>query len=168
MKKQSVAIILISTFILTLLIGYALFSQSVTISGTATASATMDMEFTTATISSEVGSVSTSAVISQDGNTLTITVPQLQYPGSYANIQVIVTNVGTVPVKLTGVTENGLTTDNNIKISYTGLQDYVTNQTVISPNGTHTFNVKVEWDENSTQASQNINFSILLNYEQAV
>jgi hypothetical protein len=165
MKKQPIIFVIFLAVVLILSIGYATFSESITVSGTATASATMDVEFTTASVTSEVGSINASATISNDKNTLSINVPRLEYPGAYAVISGTITNVGTIPVELTNISETNLITDDNIKISYTNLggYEYVT----MNPNGTRNFTVKVEWDEDSEASTNNLNFSIVLNYVQA-
>lgn len=164
MKKQSLIVVCIVGFLLTLTIGYASFSDTIKINGTATAKGNFDMEFTKAQIVSEVGSTNTSAQISDDKNILKITVPKLEYPGAYSEILVTITNKGTIPAKLTSLQEEGLTTDQNVIVSYTGLQEV--KDVVMNQNGTQTFSVKVMWDANSTSSSENVEFSIKLNYAQ--
>ena len=46
MKKQNIVIIAVIALVLVLAVGYALFSETLTINGTATASANFDIEFT--------------------------------------------------------------------------------------------------------------------------
>ena len=164
MKKQPIILVIFLAVVLILSIGYAVFAQTLTIDATATASGTMDVEFTNASVSSEVGSINASATISNDKNTLSINVPRLEYPGAYAVISGTITNVGTIPVELISINETNLTTDDNIKISYTNLGGY--QNVTLNPNGTQTFTVKVEWDEDSEASTNNLNFSIGLNYRQ--
>lgn len=163
MKKQSIIFVSIITLMIVLSVGYALFSNTITIQGTVTANARMDVEFTTAAVTTEVGSTNASALINSDKNVLTITVPSLEYPTSYAIVTVTVTNVGTIPVKLTGVRTSGFN-NSDLNISYTNLDSYV--DTTMNVNDTHTFTVKVEWDEDSQAQVQNANFNIYLDYEQ--
>lgn len=165
MKKQSLLIVSIVAFLLTLTIGYAVFSDTITINGTANAKGNFDVEFTTASIISEVGSTNTLAEISEDKNTLTITVPKLEYPGAYSEITVTITNKGSIPAKLTSIEETGLETDPNVVVSYTGLQEL--KDIVINQDQTQSFNLKVMWDSNSTASSENVEFTIKLKYEQA-
>lgn len=164
MKKQSLLIVSVVAFLLTLTIGYAVFSDTITINGTANAKGNFDVEFTTASISAEVGSTNTLAEISEDKNTLTITVPKLEYPGAYSEITVTITNKGSIPAKLTTIEETGLEADPNVVVSYTGLQEL--KDVAINQNQTQTFNIKVMWDPNSTQSSENVEFAIKLKYEQ--
>ena len=105
MKKQSIAIIGVIAFVLAVAVGYALFSEKLTIDGTATAKGDFDVEFTsvgTPTCSGFSGTceAATLGTISDDKNTLTITVNKLQYPGAYVEIPVTVTNKGSIPAVL--------------------------------------------------------------------
>lgn len=169
MKKQSIAIIGVIAFVLAVAVGYALFSEKLTINGTATAKGDFDVEFTsvgTPTCSGFSGSceAATLGTISDDKNTLTITVNKLQYPGAYVEIPVTVTNKGSIPAVLKSIEETGLTTDASVKVSYTGLTELKDQE--VAQNGTQNFTVKVMWDENSNTSSENVKFTIKLNYEQ--
>lgn len=169
MKKQSIAIIGVIAFVLAVAVGYALFSEKLTINGTATAKGDFDVEFTsvgTPTCSGFSGTceAATLGTISDDKNTLTITVNKLQYPGAYVEIPVTVTNKGSIPAVLKSIEETGLTTDASVKVSYTGLTELKDQE--VAQNGTQNFTVKVMWDENSNTSSENVKFTIKLNYEQ--
>ncbi len=169
MKKQSIAIIGVIAFVLAVAVGYALFSETLTINGTATAKGDFDVEFTsvgTPTCSGFSGTceAATLGTISDDKNTLTITVNKLQYPGAYVEIPVTVTNKGSIPAVLKSIEETGLTTDASVKVSYTGLTELKDQE--VAQNGTQNFTVKVMWDENSNTSSENVKFTIKLNYEQ--
>ncbi len=164
MKKQNIAIIGVIAFVLAISVGYALFSQTLTINGTATAKGSFDVQFATATIQKEVGSTGATATISEDKATLTVNVPKLEYPGAYVEIPVTVKNVGTIPAKLIEITETGLTTDASVKVSYTGLTELKDQQ--VDQNGTQSFTIKVMWDAASNKNSENVVFNIKLNYQQ--
>ena len=164
MKKQNIAIIGVIAFVLAISVGYALFSQTLTINGTATAKGSFDVQFATATIQKEVGSTGATATISEDKATLTVNVPKLDYPGAYVEIPVTVKNVGTIPAKLIEITETGLTTDASVKVSYTGLTELKDQQ--VDQNGTQSFTIKVMWDAASNKNSENVVFNIKLNYQQ--
>lgn len=164
MKKQNIAIIGVIAFVLAISVGYALFSQTLTINGTATAKGSFDVQFATATIQKEVGSTGATATISEDKATLTVNVPKLEYPGAYVEIPVTVKNVGTIPAKLIEITETGLTADASVKVSYTGLTELKDQQ--VDQNGTQSFTIKVMWDADSNKNSENVEFSIKLNYQQ--
>lgn len=170
MKKQNIAIIGVIAFVLAVAVGYALFSETLNINGTATAKGDFDVEFT------EVGTITKSgytdvdgtndiAVISADKNTLTVKVNKLDYPGAYVEIPVTITNKGSVPAKLKEIKETGLTAENRaIKVTYTGI---AASDTAINQNETQSMNIKVEWDKDVNASSENVEFKIQLNYEQA-
>ena len=164
MKTRRFAIITIISFLLAISIGYALFSSTINVSGTSTAQGTFDVEFYSATVSSHDGSTDETTVINNDHDQLEITVPKLAYPGAYATITVVVKNVGSIPCKLTGITSTGLTTDPNIQIT-TNVSDL--QNVVMTQNQTKTFTITVTWLSASTEKSENVEFSIGLNYEQA-
>ena len=145
MKRQSVVTIVILAMILTFTVGYALLSETVEVSGTATATGTMDVEFTTGSITSVAGCINASVTISNDKNAATITVPRLEYPGAYAVATLTVTNVGTLPVKITQIRTANFGTNSNgsgINVS-TNASDY--QSVTLNPNGTQTITVTVEW-----------------------
>lgn len=164
MKKQSVLIIGLISFVIAMTVGYAIFSETLEINGTASAQGNFDVEFTSANVNFEVGSSGSVATISEDKNSLSINVPKLEYPGAYAQIDVVITNKGSIPSVLKSIEEIGLTTDDSIKVSYTGLQEF--KDKTLLQNETQSFSVKVMWDENSTSSSENVGFTIKLNYEQ--
>lgn len=164
MSKKKVFLITIVSFLISISVGYALFSQSVNISGTSTAQGTFDVEFLSATISDHDGSTNETVEINNDHDQLELTVPELAYPGAYSTITVVVKNVGTIPAKLTGITTNGLNTDPNILI--TSNVDTVQN-VVMAQNQTTTFTITVTWIPTSQEKSENVEFTIGLNYSQA-
>lgn len=169
MKNHSMIIVGIVSFVLAISVGYALFSENLMVNGTATAEGTFDVEFTSIGTPTCVGftdncSADALTNISSDKNTLNITVNKLEYPGAYVEIPVTVTSKGSIPAVLKSITETGLTTDDTIKVSYTGLSE-LKNQK-IEQNATQDFKIKVMWDSNSNKSAQNVQFSIKLNYEQ--
>lgn len=169
MKKKSIAIIGVIAFVLTVAVGYALFSETLTVTGTATATGNFDVEFTKVGTITKVGYTgagdSEIAVISPDKNTLTVTVNKLDYPGAYVEIPVTITNKGSVSAKLKNINETGLTADSRaIKVTYTGV---AASDTPIDTNGTQEMNIKVEWDKTVNTSSSDVTFQIQLEYEQA-
>ena len=161
-KKKTIFLIIVS-FLLTISLGYAFFSQNINISGTSTAMGTFDVQFYSAAVSSHVGSTDETAVIDNANNRLDITVPKLAYPGAYTEFTIVVKNVGTIPARLTDITPSGFTSDPNITITsnVSTLQN-----AVMASNGTQTFTLRVTWNANSQQESQNVHFSLALNYTQ--
>ena len=169
MKKQSIAIIGVIAFVLAVVVGYALFSDNLTVSGSATATGDFDVEFTSVGEITKVGYTAVDATeiakISEDKNTLTVTVNKLDYPGAYVTIPVTITNKGSVSAKLKNINETGLTQDNRaIKVTYTVV---AASDTVIKTNDTQEMNIKVEWDPSINTGSSDVTFQITLEYEQA-
>lgn len=169
MKKQSIAIIGVIAFVLAVAVGYALFSETLTINGTATAEGNFDVEFTSVETPTCVGfsgtcDATTLTKISEDKNSLTVTVNKLEYPGAYVEIPVTVTNKGSIPAILTSIEETGLTTDPSVKVSYTGLEELKDQE--VAQNGTQSFKIKVMWDQDSNESATDVGFTIKLNYSQ--
>lgn len=168
MKKQNILIIGAIAIVLALAVGYALFSDTLTIGGTAKASGDFDVEFTTLGTPTCVGyskecTAANLATISNDKNTLTITVNKLSFPGAYVEIPVTITNVGSIPAVLKSIDETGLATDANVTVTYTGV---AASATPIAQNATQSMTIKVQWNTNSEASSENVSFQIKLNYEQ--
>ena len=171
MKKQNIAIIGVIAFVLAVAVGYALFSQTLTINGTATAKGSFDVQFTQVGQATSVGYTKVAesadlARISEDGTTLTITVNKLDYPGAYVEIPVTIQNKGTIPAKLKEIVQTGLKDETGpIKVSYSGL---AASETPINTNETQSMTIKVEWlpGVNTNTADGGVTFTIALKYEQ--
>lgn len=150
-SNKKYLILLLVVFLLALAIGYAAFSDTLTISGTANAKGTFNLEFQNATVDSAVGcdSVGTKATISADKDTLTVAVKDLAYPGAGAQFSVDIANVGTIPAKVLSVTPKNITGSTNIKIS--GLDAITTDHPTIDANGVCKLTFTVEWNKDSTE-----------------
>lgn len=179
MKKQNIAIIAAIALVLAVSVGYALFSQSLTVTGTATAKGDFDVQFTaigniksegytdanaTETDTDEIKK-SRIASISNNGHDLTITVNKLDYPGAYVEIPVTITNEGTIPAKLKNIEETNLTdTGRAVKVSYSGV---AASDVAINSKATQDMLIRVEWDQAVNEGNQEAaSFKIKLNYEQ--
>lgn len=169
-KKYLLAVLVL--FILALAAGYAAFSDVLTITGTANANGTFDMIFASCDVSKKVGvdEDGTTAVISDDQDTLTVVVKDLAYPGAGAQFDVVIKNNGTIPAQVKSVTPSGLPGTTNILIE--GLDVITAEHPVIEPNGTCSFSFTVEWDvTNATDLTDEektgIEFGLVVEYEQA-
>lgn len=160
-RKYYVVILLI--VIASLSIGYAIFSEVLNITGSATTTGTFDIEFTSATVSNSSNAGTPTAIISADKNTLTLTADTLQLPSAYAEYSVVVTNVGNIASELIGVTPVG-TSDTDITVS---IVPAFTTGTIINPSGTYAFTITVTWDSASTKSNKTLDYSIQLDYQQA-
>ena len=174
-KKNYVAIVLI-VLLLALAVGYEAFSQTLTITGTATASGNWDVKFTTADITNSIvtGTTANKADIASDGKSITVTV-NLATPGDGANIHTVITNAGNVVAKLktdgfkvtgTGFTEESTGVYKNGAILVKVPE--VTADHTIAASETKTFDFSVEWDPSVTNlaTSQTATFTITFDYEQ--
>ena len=147
--------------LLVMVVGYALFSQNLTINGTAKAEGKFNIEFTQATISAEKGSTGATATISDNGKILTITVPKLEYPGAYVDVSYTVKNTGTIDAifnthKITGTT-------NKIKANYDA-----SNLLYLAANDTATDNnIRIYWDSSvNTTDEEKTTIKYEINYIQ--
>ena len=117
-----------------------------------------------------VDEAGTTAVISDDQDTLTVVVKDLAYPGAGAQFDVVIKNNGTIPAQVKSVTPSGLPGTTNILIE--GLDVITAEHPVIEPNGTCSFSFTVEWDvTNATDLTDEektgIEFGLVVEYEQA-
>lgn len=169
-SKKSFLVVLFIVLILALAIGYAAFSDTLTISGTANANGKLDLEFTEATLvdSEGVDETNTKATISSDKNTLDVVVKDLAYPGAGAQFKAVIKNVGTAPAKIKAVTPTKITGEKSIKIE--GLDAIDEEHATIAINGTCEVNFTVVWDKTKdlTDATNGdtVTFSLVIEYEQ--
>lgn len=166
-KKRNYVIAVLVVLLLALAVGYAAFSDTLNITGTANAKGTFDMEFTSATIDTAtaqgINTVTSTAEVSADKNTVTVNIVDLAYPGAGTNVTVVVHNNGTVPAKLTGLNFTGID-DDDIEVSFpSGL---AINE-IVQPDATCTITFSVKWKTTSSLTSEkSVNFSATLDYSQ--
>ncbi len=165
MKANDKKYFIVSLFIvlLSLGVGYAIFSETLNITGTATVTGNFDVEFTSATVVENEHSESATAVISGDKNTLTIDAPDLKQPGAEVTVSVVVTNVGNINAELLSVNLVG-DDDPDIVVTYPTFPV----GTVLMPGLTHEFDIVIEWATDSQESEKTLNFSAELNYQQEV
>lgn len=166
-KKRNYVIVVLVVLLLALAVGYAAFSDTLNITGTANAKGTFNMEFTSATINTDsakgINAAGSSAAISDDKNTVTVVVKDLAYPGAGTNVTVVAKNAGTVPAKLNGLTFTGLN-DTDIKVTF---PDGLVKNEVVQPGGTCTITFSVKWDKESKLTTEKtIEFTAKLDYVQ--
>ena len=170
-SNKKYLIILLVVFLLALAVGYAAFTDTLTISGTANANGTFDVEFQNAVVDSTVGcnATETTATIAADKDTLNVVVKDLAYPGAGAQFTVDIVNVGTIPAKVTAVTPTNIEGSTNIKIS--GLDAITTDHKTLAAGEKCTLTFTVEWDANSTaelteEEKAGISFGLDIEYSQ--
>ena len=168
--KKNLIISILIILLLVLSIGYAAFSDILTISGTANAKGTFDLEFQNAEIVKNVGAdaTKTTAVISEDKNTLTVNVADLSYPGSGVEFAVDIVNVGSIPAEIQAVTPTNITGSNKIKV--TGLEVIKTDHPKIAAGDKCNIHFTVEWPIEAGEILENessISFGLEIEYVQS-
>ncbi len=165
-KKKNYVVILLIVFLLALAVGYAAFGDTLTITGTATANGTFDVNFISCEVKNAIGvnTDETKGVINDD--TLTVTVADLAYPGAGAQFDVVIKNEGTAPAKIKSITPTNIEGSEDIIIS--GLEAITEEHETIAVNGTCSFSFTVQWDPNSTDplTDESVSFGLVIEYEQ--
>ena len=179
-KKNYIAIVLI-VLLLALAVGYAAFSQTLKITGTATAnSGKWDVKFTAADASASIVTVDETLKNSATFTADTVTAKvYLNAPGDGSNITATITNAGELDAKLTGFTVKGIngttfTQDGN---NYTSESEAIVVKVppvtadgtdVLAKTQAKTFTFSVEWLDGKTVAEngETVEFEITFTYEQ--
>lgn len=162
MKKLKTITVISLVMLLIMGISYALLSDTITVTGSATTTGSLDVNVISASVSNQVGS--SNSTISNNNDTITINVPKLEYPGAYTEFSITLKNEGTINAKLKSIVENDMG-DANILVSYSGI---AVNE-LLNVNNSKTFTIKVEWLSSSTSASvDGVDISIDFIYEQNV
>ena len=167
-KKIIIAVLIV--LLLALAIGYAAFSDILTISGTANAKGTFDLEFQNAEVVKNVGADldKTTALISEDKNILTVNVADLNYPGSGVEFSVDIVNVGTIPAEVQAVTPTNITGSEKIKVA--GLDAIKTDHPKIEAGDKCNIHFTVEWPVDAGEILENessISFGLQIEYAQS-
>ena len=176
-KKNFVAIVLI-VLLLALAVGYAAFSQTLPISGTANASGNWDIKFVdgseTITNSIVEGTTANTAEVAGDGKSMDVTV-NLATPGDGATVTVDITNAGNVDAVIKSFKVEGADFSTSDNVTYKNGPILVKVPTVstgdeLSTGATKTFTFSVEWDPSETDSlgadGKTADFTITFEYEQ--
>ena len=169
-NNKKVFILMLIILLLILAVGYAVFSEILTISGTANAKGTFDLEFQNAEVVKNIGAdkEKTTAEISADKNTLTVNVGDLAYPGAGVEFSVDIVNVGTMPAEVQAVTPNNITGSDKIKV--TGLDGIKVGHPKIEVEDRCNIHFTVEWPIDVTEIGEDessISFGLQIEYTQA-
>lgn len=159
-SKKNYVVIALVVALLSLSLGYAAFSQNLTINGTATGTANWDVKFTSATMSDASHG---SATVDADD---TVTVAGLMsYPGDGFTVTTEITNNGSVDAKLTSfelVSDDGTPFSNDdIDVSIPSIQNDSLKAGDVCP-----VTIAVKWKETSEVENVNANFKVKFTYEQ--
>ena len=167
MNKQRKIIVGVLALAVTIIIGYALFSENIAVNGTAKAEGIFDIKITNASITKEVGSSGATVTVNNDGNSLTISVPHLEYPGAYVDISFDIKNNGSIPALYNGVDVKGidkrLTKGSTNAIRLSGTIDGF----YYEPNDTNKETLRIYWQSSkSNSVDESVTATITLNYIQ--
>ena len=127
MNKQNKIIVGVIALILTLTIGYAVFTQSLNVKGTASAKGEFGLVFENSSDDPTCNGYSKECItsnlyrLSEDGKIMTVTVENLTYPTAYVELPVVVKNIGTVDAVLKAVDVNIETGTDDVSVTYTGI-----------------------------------------------
>ena len=170
MNKQNKIIVGVVALILALTVGYAIFSQSLNINGTAKAQGNLDIVFSEVGEISPHGTNTPTATITENGRKLELSEITLDYPTAYVDIPVTIINNGTVDGILESITVENLETD-DIKVTINGVEDnqivkvYKENDDTTKVKAT----VRVEWlDKVDTKTESVKDIVVTLNAKQLV
>ena len=169
-ENKNTLIIILIILLLLLAVGYASFSDILTISGTANAKGTFNLEFQNAEIVTavRVNEEGTKAEISEDKNTLNVNVADLAYPGAGVEFSVDIVNVGSIPAQVNAVTPTNITGSEHIKIE--GLEAITTDHPIIEAGGKCNIHFTVEWPVTATdplgENGESTSFNLEIEYTQ--
>jgi len=171
--NKNVVIALLVVLMIVLAVGYAAFSETLTISGTANAKGTFDIEFQNAKVVKTVGAneENTKAEISADKNTLTVKAADLAYPGAGVEFSTDIVNIGSIPAKVEAITPTNITGNTSGVIKIKGLEVITTEHPVIEPGEKCNIHFTVEWPAESTnqltEDGETVTFSLAVQYTQS-
>lgn len=163
MKKQSLLIVIVILILLGVSVGYSVVRVSTNVKGKTSIVKDLNVEFKSIGKIEEYGSYGATAEISDDKKTVLINVPKLSYMGAYAVVPITVKNVGQLPAKLESIYEYGTNDNEAIKITYDGIA--VTDK-ALNPMEEEKFFIKVSWENELKNDSNEIEFYIRFNYVQ--
>lgn len=175
--NKNLVIIILLVLLLALAVGYAIFSDTLTISGTANANGSFDLQFQNVEVVNFAGILEENIItqVSEDANNLRIQVKDLQYPGAGVEFSVDIVNVGTIPAKVeeVGIMNWG---SNYYKplVVLKGLDVITTEHPIVNPNEKCNIHFTVEWPKEYTEPidakkyNDGIEFGLEIYYTQAV
>lgn len=171
--NKNIVIILLLILLIAIGTGYAIFSDTLIISGTATVSGILDLQFQNPQIVNFAGvdEANITVKLSEDSNNLTVGATDLQYPGAGVEFSVDIVNVGNLPAKVNEV--GTMVSDYNhyhsvLKIN--GLDLIKTEHPIIQPNEKCNIHFTIEWPKEATEPindNGNIMFELEIEYTQA-
>ena len=149
--------------VLFMAVGYASFSQSLTINGTAIVESTWDIKITDITVVGFTGSATNAQEPQVTNNTTAVFKTNLVSPSDSMTYEVTVANDGSIPARLNKLT---VTDENNPAILFeiTGISE----NDVLGEHSTTKFTVKVSYNKDVTSQPADIDstLNVTLDYVQ--
>lgn len=161
-SKKNYLVIALVVALLSLAVGYAAFSQNLTISGTATGTTTWEVKFTGATMSD-----ANHGTASFTDDTVTVT-GELGFPGDGFTVESIISNEGSLPAKLTSftLTDNDGNEFKNDDITVEIPEIATDGSEVIAAGEKCPVTIAVKWNEKSEKQAVSADFKVNFTYEQ--
>lgn len=163
-SKKNYVLIALIVLLLALAVGYAAFSQNLTISGTATGTTTWEVKFVSATIN-ETGHGDSPVVTD---NSITVN-PLLGFPGDGCTVTANIKNNGSLPAKLTKfnlTAADGTTAFSNSDVTIEIPTIPTDGTEVIAPGATCPVTISIKWNADSTATSVSAPFKVNFEYTQ--
>ena len=145
--------------LLVMAVGYALFSENITINGTATAKGDFEITITEALIEDEKGSSGATATITDNGKSLKLSIPNLEYPGAYVKVKYKVKNTGTIPALFSSRTMSGITLDEYDSLQRIRIAAPLSNL-FYEPGDVKEEEFTISWDKDDRASTMEENISI--------
>lgn len=167
-KKKNIILVVLIVLILGMAVGYAAFSQTLTINGTANISSEWDIHFKSITEGTMTGATSVSGFPKVETNTTTATFQvNLAYPGATATYVVEVENGGSVAAKIESIGGDMATKNAAEPTGVTFTCDAVVGDK-LAAGATKTYNVTATWDaeDDTVPTTTTKTVQITLNYVQ--
>lgn len=171
-NKKNHLIIALIVLLLALALGYAAFSATLNINGTATSTSTWDVHFKQAgrflkadgtTVDTTHNGTAPLSTTTTTNDTMTVSV-DLAYPGDGVLLEAIVENGSSVPAKLTGFTIDNENTELEVIQADEGPAE---NEVLSANGGTCTATFLIRWKQSSTEQNPGTQtFTITYDYDQ--
>lgn len=165
-KKKNVLLLVLILLIVGIAVGYATYSQTLTITGTANIASDWDVHIDSVEEGEIVGAT-TKSITATEGAVEASFVVDLEYPGASAEYIVTVHNEGSVPAKIASITGDLDTVNAAEPTSLTFTCDATVGDT-LAAGATKEYKVTATWDAGDTSVPETTTktATIKLNYVQ--
>ena len=156
-NKRSYIIIALIIILLLLGVGYASFSETLTISGTAEGNMKWDVHF------EATDSEGVEEEVTNGGHGLTVTTSQLKYPGDAVKATAKIKNASSVDIVLKKFDFVNNETESDIKVTYEKLTPETEK---IEAGSTCTYEFVITWDKDSKNTNVSDTYTFTFEYQQ--